>query len=34
VDAKAHNFIKRFYEQLRLQQAFATPDHSVRRRRG
>jgi hypothetical protein len=34
VDAKADNFIKRFYEQLRLQQAFATPDHSVRRRRG
>jgi hypothetical protein len=32
VDAKADNFIKRFYEQLRLQQAFATPDNSVRRR--
>ncbi|KAL6838692.1 hypothetical protein ACP4OV_031406 [Aristida adscensionis] len=32
VDAHADDFIKRFYEQLRLQQAFATPDNSARRR--
>ncbi|GJN32128.1 hypothetical protein PR202_gb20606 [Eleusine coracana subsp. coracana] len=34
VDAEAANFIKRFYEQLRMQQAFATPDNSTVRRRG
>ncbi|XP_062182718.1 uncharacterized protein LOC133886844 [Phragmites australis] len=32
VDAHADDFIKRFYEQLQLQQAFATPDNCVRRR--
>ncbi|TVU21354.1 hypothetical protein EJB05_30984, partial [Eragrostis curvula] len=36
VDAKATSFIKSFYEQLRLQQAFATPspDNAAVRRRG
>jgi hypothetical protein len=34
VDAEADNFIKRFYEQLRMQQAFATPDNGLVRRRG
>uniref|UniRef100_A0A0A9D0W1 Avr9/Cf-9 rapidly elicited protein 146 n=1 Tax=Arundo donax TaxID=35708 RepID=A0A0A9D0W1_ARUDO len=33
VDAEADNFINKFYEQLRLQQAFATPDNSGVRRR-
>lgn len=35
VDAEASNFIKRFYEQLRMQQAFATPspDNTALRRR-
>jgi hypothetical protein len=32
--AEADNFIKRFYEQLRMQQAFATPDNGLVRRRG
>ncbi|XP_062208373.1 uncharacterized protein LOC133909841 [Phragmites australis] len=32
VDAHADDFIKKFYEQLQLQQAFATPDNCVRRR--
>jgi hypothetical protein len=34
VDAEADNFIKRFHEQLRMQQAFATPDNGLVRRRG
>lgn len=32
VDAEADSFIRRFYEQLRLQQSNATPDNCARRR--
>ena len=34
VDAEADDFIRKFYEQLRLQPSAATPDYGHRRRRG